>query len=235
MVDAIGKDRVEDEAGAPWLPTTLLLERARGHDGEALAEILRRLQPRIEQIVRRESGPAVKARYETVDLRQDVMIELFEYLPRVRILDSRALENYLVTVIRNTLCDTHAKVMALRRSLNRERPLPSDSVLELDPPRGHARSLSDIIERREQEGWLRLALPLLPPADQELFIRAKLRFDSYGELAEELGGSPDAIRMRVGRIMSRLLRIIVAFKDGRMDEVVAGSQSSAPLPDPQGD
>ncbi|MFH0944889.1 MAG: sigma-70 family RNA polymerase sigma factor [Planctomycetota bacterium] len=220
MPDAIGKESGPDGTGAGALPTTMLLERARGRDGQALAEILRRLQPRIEHLVRRASGPAVKARYETVDLRQDVMMELLEYLPRVKIADSRALENYLVTVIRNTLCDTHAKVVALRRSLSRERPLPSDSVLELDPPRGHVRSPSGIIERREQEAWLRLALPLLPPDDQEVFIRAKLRLETYPALARELGATPDAVRMRVGRIMGRLLRIIVELKDGRIDELL---------------
>ncbi len=206
-----------DTTVAPAPAITVLLERVRrGDDKSSLDELLRRIQPRVESWIRRERGRAIRHRAETVDLRQDVLWELTEYLPRVEARDSKGLERLLHRIVQNTVRDAFEALMRERRRITRERPLAGGIVLQLDAPDASMKAPDEIAERHEQEAWLRLALALLRAEDEILFLKRRYQLVPYSELAEELGSTEDALRMRCARIQARLAKSIRLLKEGRI-------------------
>ncbi len=201
--------------------TTMLLERARDRDAAALDELVKRLQPKIERWIRRERGDAIRQRFETMDLSQDVAMELIQFIPRLAVRNARVLDRVLYRMIRNTICDTSDRLSALRRRLTRERPLPSDTMLALDPPARKVPSPPQIADQNEQEAWKRVALALLPPADQELLLRRIEYREPWIDIGRSHDISADAARKKFSRVMARLVSIVSQLKRGGLERVLA--------------
>jgi len=200
--------------------TSILLERIRENDARALEVLLERILPRIRQEVHDRRPAMFGARFDTQDLSQDVAVDLIHYLPRIRCAKSEVLDAILRRVIRRTLNDTSKYLMALRRQVTRDRPLPGDTVLDLQSTGKRAESPSELAMRREQDAWVRLALPLLDPEDEELILRARLNGESYAEIARQRGEHADAVRMRCNRAVSRLTNLVGLLRRGRLEEAL---------------
>lgn len=201
--------------------TTWILNRAREGRQDAMNELLRRLVPRIEQRVRREKGAMLSAHFDTQDFSQDVAMELLEYLPRVEFSDSDALERYLYAAVRNTLIDATRRLRQRRRDVARNRPLPTDSVLNLDPPAGaNGQSPSQVAQTHEYHAWIRLALPLLGPDAESIFIRRKLQHEPTEAIAADLGITEAAARMRIRTAEVKLVSIIRKLRAGQLADLV---------------
>src|SRR5262245_11241046 len=149
-------------------PTTVLLRRWHAGDEDAVRELLERHLPWIRAHVQRRLGPALRRAGETGDYVQEALLEFLRYGPRFVVSEDHRLRGLLARIVENVLRDEHDRYAARRRARARERPLPSDSVLDLDAACDPVTRPSEVAERREWEAWVRLALELLDPEDREV-------------------------------------------------------------------
>ena len=202
-------------------PTTELLMRVRRQDRSALDDLLERYQSRMVEWARREGSPLVRGQFETMDSVQDVALTLIQYLPNIELTDSDAFQRLLYTMIRNSVRGKVKYLTAARRQIARVQPIADSTVLRLDPHDPDARSPDAVLSDEEEKGWVRLAIALLGPDDQELILRHELDGTTFVELGEELGLSPDATRMRCRRATARLAEAIERLRSGDLERVLA--------------
>ena len=92
---------------------------------------------------------------ETCDYVQDAIVQFLQYGPRFTISNDARFRGLLAKIVENVLCNKYHWFIARRREIARERPLPSDTVLNLDPPRHAVDSPSMAADKHEQEAWVR--------------------------------------------------------------------------------
>ncbi|MFN0059047.1 MAG: RNA polymerase sigma factor [Planctomycetota bacterium] len=188
--------------------TSSLLRRVHRGDSAALAELVARELPWVTKRVRERLGGALRARVESMDIVQDALLEFFRYGPRVLLDDRGQLRKLLARIVENSIraqCDRQA---ADCRALDRELALGDVPALDftlsakLDP------SASQLAVASERRAWLRLGLELLEPEDRELILRREWEEETFGEIGAAFGITADAARMRLGRAMARLAKVL---------------------------
>jgi RNA polymerase sigma factor (sigma-70 family) len=204
----------DERAGA-----TRLLRRIRDNDSGALAELLGAYGAQIERWVRKERGQVVGSRFETMDCVQDVTLDLVRYLPNVKIADSQAFRALLYRMIQNSLRNKYDYLTARRRSLAREQPIGTDTVLDLDPPDPRASTPSSLVAKEERRAWIRLGLALLDGEDQEVVLRHQFEGESFTDMSRSLGSTPDAVRMRFNRALIKLNTVVGKLRRGKAREL----------------
>lgn len=207
------------------LEITRYLERIRENDAGALADLLDRYLPVIETWVRRERGDLVRSGFETVDCVQDVALDLVRYLPNVEVANTEAFRGLVYRMIQNSLRNKYHYLQVRRRSLAREDPLGSDTVLRLDAIEESAAGPITVLDEREKQAWIRFALALMDPDDQVLLMRRIYDGESFPRLAEELAIEPDAARMRFNRAKAKLYLLIGRLRRGRLEELCSDADA----------
>ena len=195
--------------------TMQLLVAWHGGDRSALETLIERDLDWITQHVRRRLGPLLRARGDTQDYVQDAMIEVLQYGPRFVSASKSRFRNIVARIIENMLRDKHDWYKAKRRALSNERPIPTDSVLNLDNPRHSVTRPSENAFRHERESYVRLALEFLDPEDRKVILLRQWEERSFPEIGEELGISPDSARMRFTRALPRLGQKLVELRHGQ--------------------
>jgi len=195
--------------------TTQLLRKWQEGDRAALDSLLVRDLPWIQERVRRRLGPLLRARAETDDFVQEAVAEVLRYAPRFTISDRSHFRALLARIVENVLRDQHDRFRAYRRALHRERPLPPDTELSLDAPRGSVERPSEAAERSEWEAWVRLALELVDPEDRLAILMRNWDGLSFVEMGKRLEISEDAARMRFHRALARLAEEVHRLRSGR--------------------
>jgi RNA polymerase sigma-70 factor (ECF subfamily) len=152
----------------------------------------------------REDFPTLVARYErlvaalvarttrradTEDLVQEVFLEAYRKKDEVR--DPSRLKGWLVQVALN-----RARMWARRARVEKE-ALPRVA-------RPEARPASGRLERAEDREKLLSALRELPETQQAVVTLRYLEGRSAAEIAETLGTTPEAVRMRLSRALLQL-------------------------------
>jgi RNA polymerase sigma factor (sigma-70 family) len=137
---------------------------------------------------------------------------------------------FLLRIVENILKDKHGWYTARRRNIARERPLPSETVLSLDPPKKSIGTPSRSAERHEREAWVRLGLELLDPEDRELVVLRKWDKLSFAKLGQHLGVTSDAARMRYNRTVMKLGEVILALRRGDLSQFVDTDSSQETKP-----
>lgn len=204
----------------PVQPTTVLLQRIRAQDKQALNDLLAQIQPEVEKCVRRIRSPQIKRYFDTLDTSQDFMVDLVRYLPGVQIEDGDTFRRLMFRMVKNTLLDQNDYIKAARRRLCDVQPLGSDTVLDLDLPRQIVSGPSTVVDQEEQNARIRLALGLLPPDEQELVLRHQFEHQTFGEIGKRMGLSEDAARMRFNRTMVKLTGLIGKLRRGDLKHVL---------------
>jgi len=199
--------------------TTRLLNRWHEGDEKALADLIDRHLPWIQDQVRMRMGPRLKSKAETQDFVQDSLIQFLRYGPRFRISNEAHLRALLRRIVENTLRDGHDRFAARRRAVSMERPLPSDTVLELDPPIGPGRNPCESAQRHEEEAWIRLCIELLEPEDRNVIAMRQWDGLSFVEIGEAMGVSSNAAWMRHCRAVDRLGEIVGRMRKGTWPEL----------------
>jgi RNA polymerase sigma-70 factor (ECF subfamily) len=210
-------------SGTPHVPqspseTRDLLQRWRQGDRGALDTLLERDLPWIQAHVRRQLGPALRSRLESGDIVQEAVIEFLKYGPAFVLSDGDQFHRLAAHVVKKVLGHRYDWFTAQRREVHRDRPLPSEDVLDLDGRRGREPTPSQEARRREREVWVRLALELLEPEDREVIVLREWEGLSLAALGEQLGISEDAARMRFNRAVQRLARKLRLLRSGRLEE-----------------
>jgi RNA polymerase sigma-70 factor (ECF subfamily) len=202
-------------------PTLALLQRWHGGDTAAFELLVARHLPWLRSYVQRRIGAVLRARGQTEDYVQEAVIDALKCAPRFRIAEEDQFRALLGRIVENVLKDENDRHRALRRSLEREAPLPSDTVLDLDAPRRQVTRPSSAAERSERQAWLRLALECLDADDRKLILLREWESLSFAELGKELDTTADGARMRFNRAVLRLAEKLAQLRGGRVREAVA--------------
>ena len=204
--------------------TGVLLSRWCEGDRAARDALLDRHLSWLREQVHRRLGAALRSRAETGDFVHEVVSEFLEYAPKFRVTDERAFRAVLMRMVETTLQDQSDWYRAKRRDLARSVPLPSDTVLGLDPPRHQPLTPSRIASANEEIGWARLALELLDAEDRRLVVMREIDGATFREIATALTISDDAAERRYRKAFERLGFRIKALKRG--DVTSAASDGS---------
>lgn len=148
------------------------------------------------------------------DYVQDAMVRFLQYGPRFMVSDDDHFRGLLYLIVESTLKNRHHWYTARRREAALERPLPRDTVLNLDPPRNGGRTPSQVVDRNEWEAWVRLGLELLDWEQRELLVLRQWDKQSFAEIGERYGITADAARMRHYQAMDALTGKISLLRSG---------------------
>ncbi len=164
-----------------------LLDRLNGGDPTVAEEVFREYEPYLQMLVRRQLRPALRAKFDSMDVVQSVWADVLDGLERSswRFEDRAHLKAFLVRLTRNRFLDRCRKH---RNALEHEERLtetsPAGSVAS-DQPRP-----SEFAQRDEL--WERM-LALCPPAHHEL-LHLKRQGLSLAEIAARTGLHPSSVR-----------------------------------------
>jgi len=194
------------------LHTRELLVRFHAGDEKTLGALVERHVPWIRARVRDRLGGRLREKAETQDFVHEAVVELLRHGPRFTVTSEDHFRALLARIVENVICDQHRWFETERRKTARERPLPTESVIDLDPRRAAAPTASATADRREREAWLRLGLELLKPEDREVLLLRNEEELSFEKVGERLGVSTDAARMRFERALARLGDVVARLR-----------------------
>ncbi len=186
----------------------------------SIAGLIERHLPWIQSYVHRKLGNFHRSKADTGDIIQDAMVQFLRHGPRIRLSNERQFRALLGRIVLNTICNKYDWFTTQRRAMNRERPLPADTVLILDPPRGFVESPSRIAQKNEEEAWVRFGLELLEPEERHVIILRDWEELSFGRIGKELDLPFSTARRRYMRSFKKLMEIIRALKEGKLDELL---------------
>lgn len=185
-----------------------------------LEGILREHLPWIRAHVHRRLPALIRKKLETGDIVQDALVQFLRYGPRFDLSDPRRLRGLLARIVENVLHDKYDWFTAQRRAIARERPLPGDTVLGLDPPVRESETPSRASQQREDEAWVRLGLELLPGAERETIVLKDWEGLSFAEIADHTGCSKSEARRRYLSALESLVQRVTALRENRIDTLL---------------
>jgi len=194
-------------------------------DETGMEKLIERHLPWIRAHVHKRLGPRLRRKAETGDYVQDALVEFLRYGPRIEIADDDHFRALMVRIVENTLRGRVDWFNAQRRKVSRFFPIPSDTVLSLDPPRTPVERPSEAAGVREQTDWIRLGLELLDPEERDLIVQHQWEGRTFSEIGEEHGIAPDTIRMRHVRSVARLARKVADLRRGNLARAVGNDPS----------
>lgn len=177
-----------------------LLRRVRERDEQAAAELVRRYEPAIRLAVRvRLTDPRLRRLIDSMDICQSVLANFFVRVAsgQFELERSEQLVKLLVTMARNHLVNKALAHRAARRDHRRQQTGEAE-VADPGP------SPSELVANQEllHEFRRRLTEEERHVADQRALGRA------WADIAAEVGDKPDALRIRFGRAMNRVVRAL---------------------------
>ena len=218
--------------------TIELLNRWHQGDRDALAALLQRDLPWIRARVGKRLGPLLRANAETVDYVQDAFVAALQYGPRFVVQDVAQFRALVARIVENTLRDQHDHHAALRRGGAgpagggggaaggvRVEPLPSGSVLALDPRMRSVTRPDEAAAHNELRAWTRLGLELLDPDDRRVILLREFEGLSFAAIGERLGIGETGARMRFTRAIPRLADKVKQLQAGELRDALGGESS----------
>jgi len=199
--------------------TYLCLEQWHQGKSKGLETLLGKHIHWIREKVRKRISPKLRKMVESTDIVQEAAMEFFQYGPRICISNDRQFRALLSRIIENNLCDKHAWFTARRRAMARQRPLLSDTMLDLDAPRGTIRTPSQDAIRNEREAWIQLGMELIDPKDREIIILRQWDRLAFAEVGKAINVNADAARMRYNRAVTRLGEKVGELRRGELLEL----------------
>ncbi len=189
-------------------------------DQASLEMLLERHLPWIQSYVHRKLSKALRTKADTGDIVQDAMVQFLRYGPRFQISDDRRFRALLARIIENVLHDKYDWFTARRRAIAKERPLPPDTVLNLDPPGETVNTPSQIVIQHEREAWVRLALELLDPEQRQVILLHDWENQSFAEIGMKIKVSKGTARRRYLESIHYLIETVHALQQGKLDAVL---------------
>jgi RNA polymerase sigma-70 factor (ECF subfamily) len=183
-----------------------LIQRVRAGDQQAATELVRNYEEAIAVVVRlRLTDPGLRRLIDSVDISQSVLADLFACLAEGRLdLDQpEQLLRLVTTMVRNKITNHARHQHAARRDLRR---LRTGSLKEgdwIDPSPGPSQEAAskELLEK------LRNRLS----AEEQQLADLRVAGHSWAEIAAIVGGSPDGVRVRLARAVTRVTRTLNLF------------------------
>jgi len=186
-----------------------LVALAKAGDESALERLCRVYGERVLRIIRMRMGPELRTKLQSIDLVQDAFISALRSLENFTYENEGDFLRWISKIAENRIRDNLDKFHADKRDIRREIPLNNyrqpnqDSVVRnYEPMTSTTQSM--IISKQEDLDKLEKAIDRLKPEYKEVIILTKIEGLSYKEAAEQLGKSPDAVRMILSRAMAAL-------------------------------
>jgi RNA polymerase sigma factor (sigma-70 family) len=178
-------------------PLETLLERLSAGDAEAVRHVFLTCEPYLRMVVRRQLTPALRSRFDSLDIVQSIWADLFTGFQagRWQFTSPEQLRTFLVKVTRNRLID---RARQQQRFLNREQSLNEAELRELTPK--HATEVGDQLEA--EEIWQRL-LTLCPPQHRGL-LELKRQGHPLAEIADRMGLHESSVRRILYDLAARM-------------------------------
>ena len=180
-----------------------LLGRLRAGDAQAQAEFCEAFEPYIRREVRlRLKMDAKLSRVlDSIDVCQEV---LKSFLLRTQageydLQETPQLMALLKKMLRNKLSKQRRWHYAERRTLQRQQIIDPENWSAVS---GHDPSVSRVFDSQET---LKAIMQQLSQEEQEL-AQARANGDSWNNIAERLGSTPDALRMKLGRALEKVIK-----------------------------
>lgn len=197
--------------------TFALLRDWHGGDRNALDRLLERDLPWVRAFVTPRLGDLLRSRGDVDDYVQEAAIQAIQYVPRFLMSDRDQFRALLARITENVLRDNVQRLKTRKRDVDRERAAASDSMLDLDPPELTRTRPSQAASRNEEGQWVRLAIEFLDADDRMLLLWREWEQKSFADIAEQLGISEDAARMRFTRTLPKLARKVQMLQRGEVD------------------
>ncbi len=192
------------------------------HQGQDtdIEEILKRHLPWIQTYIHKKLGNFPRHKSDTGDIVQEAMVQFLKYGPRLHVTNDGQFRALLCRIVENVVSNQYDWITACRRAVARERPLPSDTVLNLNPSERKQDTPSQIVNKQEEEAWLRLAVELLGFKHQEVIVHRNWMDLSFSEIGKRIELSKAGARKRYYNAINELIDKVEALKNGRIDSVV---------------
>lgn len=203
--------------------TMRLLRDWREGNDQALNELLSRHLPAIRSLVEARLGQSLREKAEREDIVQEAVIDLLRYLPQFRISSDSSFRAFFAKIVVNVIRDQSDWYSALRRKVSMEVPIPSDVVLDLDPPRDEVATPSGLAQTKEDIAWVRVAMVLIDASDRDVIALRDWKGLSFVEAGKVLGISEEAARKRYLRALLRLSTQVTALQRRGIDGSVEPS------------
>ncbi len=187
---------------------------------QGLTSLLEQHLPWIQEYVSRKLGPKLRCKVESWDIVQEAMVQFLKYGPRIKVSSASQFRALIGKIVENVLCDEHDRVTTLRRRISRERPLPSDTVLNLDLPKLEVTPPIKAAQRNENEAWIRLGIELVSKQDREVLTLRAWGSHSFSEIGNQIGIGENAARMRFNRALLRLAEKVARLRRGELESVL---------------
>jgi RNA polymerase sigma factor (sigma-70 family) len=187
-----------------------LIDRVRAGDERAAADLVRRYEPAIRRAARvRLRDPRLGRLLDSMDICQSVLASFFvrAALGQYELGTPEQLLRLLVTMARNKVaCQANAQ-RAGRRDHRRV-------VAAIDGRHDVASRDASPSRQVAARELLDEARRLLSPEERALLERREQGGD-WAAIADELGGTPDALRMRLARAVDRVAQCLGLDEDRR--------------------
>jgi RNA polymerase sigma-70 factor (ECF subfamily) len=128
---------------------------------------------------------------DTGDIVQEAIMATLKHLDQIEVRTDNAFEIYVKRAIRNRIIDIYRRPKRIRQELNEALPAAQPSALD------------EVIGHEAQERY-EAALEALSESDCQVIVMHTELGMRVGQIAEELGKSPDAVRMALKRALKRL-------------------------------
>ena len=189
--------------------TQHLVALAKEGDESALNQLCTVYGPRVLWLIRLRMGRALRSKLESIDVVQDVLVHALRDLDKFTYRSEGDFVRWLSRIAENRLRDNLDKLHAEKRDIRKEvrldmqRPTGEDSFdAGMEPIATTTPSV--ILSRKEEFDRLSRAIDRLKQEYREIIVLTKIEGLSYGEIADKLGKSADAVRMLACRAMAAL-------------------------------
>jgi RNA polymerase sigma factor (sigma-70 family) len=177
-------------------PTVDVIRRIKSGDAGARGELLRRFLPLLRRWAHGRLPRHVRDLNDTDDL---VQVTLVKALSRLDDFDSGGPGAFLAYL-------RMALLNHVRDEIRRHRRRPEHAEIDAELSDGDAPALIDQLVGSDRVRAYEQALARLPKRQQGLIVMRVEFGMSYPEIAAEVGGTPDAVRIMVARAMVQLSR-----------------------------
>jgi RNA polymerase sigma-70 factor (ECF subfamily) len=178
-----------------------LLRRVRAGDQAAATELVRVYAPAIRRAVRvRMANNRLRRVFDSVDICQSVLASFFARaaLGQYELESHEQLLRLLVTMARNKLVQAVRKQQTKKCDLRRLDPGGLESAQVADSAADPARLVSN--EEMRQQVAQRL------PEKERALLELRQQGYTWNEIAEQWGGKPNTLRMRLDRAVAEVAR-----------------------------
>lgn len=180
-----------------------LLSQAREGDSDKRGQLLELFRDYLRQLAIKSTRSTPDGQISTSDLVQSALIDADRDFANCKATTREELQAWLKQCLLNDIINRYRYLRRQKRDVRREKPLDKDAFApkSMETP-------DEAAIRKEDESRLLAAMQKLTPQQRQIIeLRHRDRV-SFVEIGEQLGKSPDAVRMLWNRAVQALSKLM---------------------------